>query len=153
MFHGRETFFAAAHAQQGVAVILVGNSVVRVKGNRGFEFAFDTFPVPVVVGERRKQYDMCFGKGIVQRQGLQRGSFCARIGFRRRNELVEALKIVAIGKSSIGARIIRIDKDGFMQQINRFFQRISRARGGKEFGLHIFAVGLRLLRIGTGESF
>lgn len=58
--------------------------------------------------------------------------------------------MVAIGKRGIGTRVLRIHEDGFVQEVDSLGQGVLRARAGKEFGLHVFAVSLRVDGVGAG---
>ncbi len=150
VLHGGETFFAAAHAEEGVAIVLVGDGVVGVDGDGGLELALGAGPVPVVVGMDGEQGYVRFGERVIEGERFERGGLGAGISLSGRCEVVEALELIAAGAGGVGAGVAGIDEDGVVEQVDGFEEGSLGAAAGKELGLHVVAVGLGMSGIWCG---
>jgi len=147
-----KAFFAAAHAEKSVAIVLVGHSVVGINGDRGLELALGARPIPVVVGVDGEQGNVSFGERVIEREGFDRGGLGSRVGHSRGGEVVEALELIAACECGVGAAITGVDEDGVVEQADGLDERLLGAAAGKELGLHVVAVGLRMNSIGCGNG-
>ena len=150
VLHGDKAILAAAHAEECVGIVLVGDSVVGVDGDGGFELSIGSLPVPVVVGIDGEQGGVGFGEGVVEGEGFEGGGLGAGIGLGRWSELVEALELVATSEGCVGARVVGVDGDGVVKEGDGLEEGGLGALAYEEFSLHVVAVGLGVDDAGWG---
>ena len=101
--------------QEEERVHVAGNGRRAVEVDGADQFAFGTFPIPVVEGQNRPQSRMGFGDGVVQIQSLPDSGFGFRHHFAGRGETEEALRKPGRCQPIVGEGIGRIEPNGFFE--------------------------------------
>src|SRR5438105_4535274 len=137
----------SAEMSKKFTVPLMRGCVVWIQFNGSFVFSFGAGEIVIVVVENASERGMRLGQSVVERQGFQRGLPRFRQGFTGRQTAIDWKQCVSIGETGMGQRIIRVERDGLVEILNRLLNILWRALVPIETSFQIKLISLRIVRV------
>src|SRR6185436_19886002 len=107
------------------AVPLVRGSVSRFESDRGLKLTLGSAAIPVPAKLDERQRAVCFRGSIVELVCFLSRFLRFRKSFFRLQTTVDDEHVVTVGESCIRGAVVRIDRDGLIEKLDRFLQRVA----------------------------